>query len=114
MAKFSPDASELTPWVEVVVDGAVFGDELSNRVRELAEGKGYEILKVIRVRGEEEEGGAILADGEDYEFILDHPDQVFERLLDQKEVTDEAERERLKVLFDQVVGLVEQAEDDGS
>ena len=88
---FSPDASELTPWVEVVVEGAIFGDELSNRVRELAEGKDYEILKVVRVKAENEEGGAILADGEDYEFVLDHPDQVFERLLDQKEVTDEAE-----------------------
>ncbi len=110
IVEFSPDASELTPWVEVVVEGAIFGDELSNRVRELAEEKDYEILKVVRVKTENEEGGAILADGEDYEFVLDHPDQVFERLLDQKEVTDEAERERLKVLFGQVVGLVEQAE----
>ena len=110
IVEFSPDASELTPWVEVVVEGAIFGDELSNRVRELAEEKDYEILKVVRVKAENEEGGAILADGEDYEFVLDHPDQVFERLLDQKEVTDEAERERLKVLFGQVVGLVEQAE----
>ena len=110
IVEFSPDASELTPWVEVVVEGAIFGDELSSRVRELAEGKDYEILKVLRVKTENDEGGAILADGEDYEFVLDHPDQVFERLLDQKEVTDEAERERLKVLFGQVVGLVEQAE----
>jgi len=107
---FSPDSAELTTWVEVVVEGAVFGDELSSRVRELAEGKDYEVLKVVRVKAENEEGGAILADGENYEFILDHPDQVFERLLDQREVTDKAERERLKVLFGQVVGLVEQAE----
>ena len=77
--------------------GSDFGDELSNRVRELAEGKDYEILKVVRVKTENEEGRAILADGEDYEFVLDHPDQVFERLLDQ--VTDEAERERLKILL---------------
>jgi DNA repair protein SbcD/Mre11 len=108
--EFSPDASELTPWVEVVVEGAVFGDELSNRVRELAEGKDYEILKIVRVKGENEEGGAVLSDGENYEFILDHPDQVFERLLDQREVAEGEERERLKVLFGQVVGLVEQAE----
>jgi DNA repair protein SbcD/Mre11 len=113
MAEFSPDASELTPWVEVVVEGAVFGDELSNRVRELAEGKGYEILKVIRLRSEGEEAGAMLADGEDYEFILDHPDQVFERLLDQREVTDGGERERLKVLFDQIVSLAGQEEANG-
>ena len=77
--EFSPDASELTPWVEIVVEGAIFGDELSSRVRELAEGKDYEILKVVRVKAENDEG-AILADGEDYEFVLDHPDQVFERL----------------------------------
>ena len=29
IVEFSPDASELTPWVEVVVEGAIFGDELS-------------------------------------------------------------------------------------
>lgn len=113
MEEFSPDASELTPWVEVVVEGAVFGDGLSNRVRELAEGKGYEVLKVIRLRNEGEEVGAILEDGEDYEFILDHPDQVFERLLDQREVTDGGERERLKVLFEQIVSLAGQEDADG-
>ena len=112
--EFSPDAAELTTWVEVVVEGAVFGDELSNRVRELAEGKGYEILKVVRPKKENEEGGAILAEEEDYEFILDHPDQVFQRLLDQKEVTDETERERLNVLFVHVRALVEQEEGEES
>jgi len=106
---FAPHKSELTPWVEVVVEGAIFADELANRVRELAEGRGYEILKVVRVHGENDEVGAILAGGEDYEFILDQPGRVFERLLDQKEVTDQAERDRLMVLFGQVVGLVEQA-----
>jgi exonuclease SbcD len=113
-SEFSPDAAELTTWVEVVVEGAVFGDELSNRVRELAEGKGYEILKVFRSKNENEEGGAILAEGEDYEFILDHPDQVFQRLLDQKEVTDETERERLNVLFGHVRDLLEQEEGEES
>jgi hypothetical protein len=68
------------------------------------------VLKVVRVKAENEEGGAILADGENYEFILDHPDQVFERLLDQREVEDSDERERLMALFGQVLGMVEQAE----
>ncbi len=110
ITKFSEDAADLTTWVEVVVEGAVFADELSSRVRELAEGKDFEILKVVRVKAENEEGGAVLAEGENYEFILDHPDQVFGRLLDQREVEDGEERERLKVLFGQVVALAEQAE----
>ena len=105
---FSPVASELTPWVEIVVEGATFGDELSGVFASLRRAKTTKFSRLSASRRRTMRG-AILADGDDYEFVLDHPDQVFERLLDQKEVTDEAER-KAEDSFGQVVGLVEQAE----
>jgi len=50
LEKFQPLPSELKPWVEVVVEDPVPGENLYDRVQELARDKGFEVIRVVDKR----------------------------------------------------------------
>ena len=81
IVEFSPDASEPTPWVEVVVEGAIFGDELSGVFASLRRAKATRFSRLSVSRRRTRRANLRM---ERTMSSFDHPDQVFERLLDQK------------------------------
>lgn len=86
LQSFEPQSGALPTWVEVLVEDATLDDDLNESVRSLCEGRDFEVLKVLR-------GGrastvlptdADTSDDEAIDHLLDHPERVFEYLLDQQ------------------------------
>jgi hypothetical protein len=110
LGEFDPGGGDLPAWVEVVVEDAIVEDDLADRARAVAEGRGFEVLKVVRARSGESFALSAdgLADDEAIESLLDEPRQVFDRLLDEhSEQFDESEREALGLAFDRLLELTQ-------
>ena len=110
---FEPDADGIIP----VLDGewfedATLGDDLNERVQELAEKQGIEVLKVLRGRSAAGTGmsAGTASDDQAIETLLEQPVQVFEHLLQQFQELDATEAEKLKTTFAVLLDLEAQSE----
>jgi len=98
---FVPPPSDLTPWVEVVVEEASHTADLYKTVQEIAEGHPFQVVKVTA-----ESAGARAALGlgddsaqEEAENLLSDPKAVFGRRLDLEPDLDEPARADLETAF---------------
>lgn len=111
LEKFDPGDGGLEAWVEVVVEDASVAGDLVERVRQAAEGRNFEVLKVVLGRSAGDGGIGIGEDPGDEEEIgslLDRPRDVFARLLDKREDEfDDEQRGALTAAFDRLVEMVE-------
>ena len=115
IGKFNPDTSDLTTWVEVIVEDGTSTEDLNERVRLASEGCNFEVLKILRnqtVLG----GGMRTAkdcdDDEAFAALLDNPSAVFEHLLKHQEV-EGREAKKLKTVF-QILIETESQDNSGS
>lgn len=97
---------ELRTWVEVVVEDPVAGENVLELVREVAEGKSFDVVRVMSARAKRVAGVTQeeLA-GEDAmeENLLGDPAKVFALRLDREDDLGEAERESLALAFRQML-----------
>lgn len=112
VAAFAPSGGELPTWVEVIVEDAGPGDDLVELVRAAAQGKDFEVLKVVRGRTAASAGLAAgeATDDEALDRLLEHPSRVFKHLLEEQEGLAAEETEKLKIAFEELRGLVTQEE----
>lgn len=109
---FQPQSGSLPTWVEVLVEDATLDDDLNETVRGLCEGRDFEVLKVLRGG----RGTTVLptdedtSDDEAIDHLLDHPQRVFEYLLDQQGGQfDEDGKAELIVAFANLLEIAGQA-----
>ena len=112
LEKLETSPGELRTWVEVVVEDATLEDDLNERVRKLAAGRGVEVLKVLRGNFATITGPGIdgRTDDEAIETLLDQPAHVFDHLLSQHAGLEEKEIAKLKAAFAVLVDLDAQPE----
>lgn len=104
---------DLSTWVEVVVEDAAFDSDLVEQVRGLAEGRDFEVLKVMRASVGMPAGVAIPGDRSEGEIsgMLEKPEDVFQSLLERQPHITEEERESLKLAFSALHELVKESGD---
>ena len=105
---FQPQAAELPTWVELVVETAPLDYDLNERVQELAAGRDFVVLKVIRENHDTQ--AALTGNGIDsVEDMLLNPRRVFAQLLKDKGLKEEGdEAGELKTTFNRLLEMVEQ------
>jgi DNA repair protein SbcD/Mre11 len=105
LAAFEPPESELTPWVEVVVEGGSPGADLHREVQKAAEGRRFQVIKVT---AENEATHLALELDEraeaEAENLLADPKAVFQRRLDAEPELDAPSRAALTTAFAQLYG----------
>jgi len=104
---FQPAGGHLRPWVEVVVEDPVPGEDLHDLVHELTTGCEFEVIRVVGKRATPpaslKAGGRSAAEG--IEQLLGDPSKVFShRLADEPALGDE-ERGALKTAFEELRNL---------
>ena len=109
MRNFVPEAAELKPWVEVLVEDAGSGEDINETVQNLAAEREFDVLKVVRENSILHPGMHIEDDSDDQaiERILEDPKQVFEYRLDEEPAMNEERKQELKVVFAQLLDLHE-------
>jgi len=110
--RFEADGGELRTWVEVIVEDAAPGDDLVELARAAAEGKDFDVLKVIR-GGAAAPGGLVAGDMADDEAIgslLDDPRLVFDHLLEAHDSISEEEKGLLRTAFAELCAMQEEGE----
>lgn len=112
LAHCNPSPGDLRTWLEVVVEDAALEVDLIDQVRKLAEGRNFDILKVLRGRTEAIRGMTVgdTSDDEAISTILDNPTHVFEHLLGERTELTEEESATLKTTFAVLVDLNSQSE----
>ena len=105
--KFPPESSDLTTWVEVVVEDAVIGENLNEVVQEAVADRDFEVLKVLRGGATSLQGMSAekLSDDEGIDTLLDDPSQVFQQRLDEEIGFTEEERRELQMAFAQLLEI---------
>lgn len=105
-----PPKSELTPWVEVIVEDPSPGENLYEVVRELALGRPYEVVRVVGKRAETGAPALIGAftSESDADDLLRDPKRVFRIRLDDAETLTEPEKAELMTAFDELLGIHEE------
>ena len=98
---FVPPPSELSPWVEVVVEKASASGDLYKTVQDLAEGRPFTVIKVTVEREGAQPGLALDAawTEEAADELLADPKAVFRRRLDQEPDMDPPSRAALETAF---------------
>ncbi len=101
LADFQPQPSELTPWVEVVVEGGLPGAELYEEVQELAKGRPFQVVKVSAENAAARPGLELTDRQADQEAedLLSDPKAVFQRRLDAEPDLDAGSRAALETAF---------------
>ena len=107
-----PPKSELRPWVEVIVEDPLPGENLYEVVRELAEGRPYEVVRVV---GKRPETAAPALIGEfttesAADDLLRDPKRVFDYRLEDDETLTEPEKQDLRTAFDELLEIHEEHE----
>lgn len=112
LASFDLKSEELRPWLEVIVEDAALEQDLVERVRVLAQGKAFDVLKVLRGKSAPVIGMAAgeATDEEAIESLLDDPERVFDHLLGDHTLLCEDEIGLLKTAFAVLVDLDKQSE----
>jgi len=100
LREFVPPPSDLTPWVEVVVEEASNTADLYKTVQEIVEGRPFHVVKVT-AEGVGARASLALDDDseEEAENLLSDPKAVFGRRLDLEPDLDESSRAALKTAF---------------
>ncbi|MDB6037596.1 MAG: Nuclease SbcCD subunit [Verrucomicrobiales bacterium] len=104
---FRPPPTELSAWVELVIEDPVAGENLYDQVQEMARGRGFE---VIRVGGKRvvERSGMTVAGGFDAERItelLAEPASVFAHRLEAEPGLTAEEKVGLTTVFKELLDL---------
>lgn len=109
---FHPPASPLPPWVEVVIEDPVAGENLYDQVQDLARGKPFEVIRVVGKSSASLQGmiASNPADMDGVANILAEPAQVFARRLEAEPSLTEDEREGLTTVFHELLDLHAQQE----
>ena len=104
LREFAPPPSELTPWVEVVIERADRSTDLYKTVQEIAEGRPFQVLKVSPEReGEQVRLGLDDETAKEFaENLLADPKGVFRRRLDLEPDMDAETRSTLETAFAQL------------
>lgn len=104
---FHVEAADLRTWVEVVVEDATFDNDLHERVRQLAEGRGFDVLKVLRGSVNTATGMGVgeATDDEAIGALLDNPTNVFEHLMGEHPSLDDRKKQSLRAAFARLVDL---------
>jgi DNA repair protein SbcD/Mre11 len=97
--------TDLPAWVEVVVEDAVAGENLYERAQEIAQGKNFEVIRVIGNRNTVGPGHPAPLNPEGVANILAEPMDVFEYRLKQEPGLTDAEREGLRTAFRELLEL---------
>ena len=105
MREFEPESKDLETWVEVVVTGAGFSEDLNALVREHIEGQAFTVLKILREGTSDLQGMRVddQSDAELIETLLDDPLQVFRHRLNEEEGLSEEDRQKLELAFAQLL-----------
>ena len=107
LGEYEPPACELMPWVEVVIEDPVAGENLHERVQELAQNRRFEVIRVSCQRAAATLGltAGDTMDVEGADTLLDQPAEVFaRRLAAESSLTDE-ERSNLTTVFQELLNL---------
>ena len=102
IAKLEAPACELTPWVELVVEDALGGEDVLSTASEAAEGKPFEIVRVISSSAAELHGlslGDTEITPDEADDLLADPARVFGLRLDGEDSLEADERDRLEAAF---------------
>ena len=107
ISSFNSDAGELETWVEVVIKDAGLSEDINETVQNLAAGRDFKVLKVLRESATLPESMRIgdQSDDEAIETLLDDPTKVFEYQLEQETNMNEDEKKELKIAFAQLLDL---------
>jgi DNA repair protein SbcD/Mre11 len=108
LATYQPPATPLPPWVEVVVEDPLAGENLYDRVQDLARGKPFEVIRVVGKRS----ASIQMPEGhpDNINDILAEPAQVFARRLEVEPSLTKEEREGLSTVFHELLDLHAQQE----
>jgi len=104
LGNFHPPPGELPAWVEVIIEDPVPGDNLYERARQLAEQKGYEVLRVTG-KPTATLSGMTVTDVGGVADLLAEPSKVFEHRLEVETSLTEEEREGLRTVFLELLDL---------
>ena len=107
ISSFNPDTGKLETWVEVFVKDAGLGEDINEVVQNLAMGRDFKVLKVLRERAPGGMNPDDQPDDEAVETLLDDPTKVFEHRLEQEPNMDEEHKQELKIAFAQLLNLHE-------
>lgn len=102
LAEFAPPPSELTPWVEVVVEEANGAVDLYQAVQEAAENRPFRVVKVTAERVGAPVALGIEDESQETEKLLSDPKAVFARRLDLEADLDPPARAALETAFAQL------------
>ena len=112
---FQVTASPLPAWVEVLVEDPAPGENLYDLARGFAEGRGYEVIRVVTQRTTPLAGTGA---GEDpsagIEDLLSDPARVFEHRLAVETSLLEEERVALTTVFKELCNLHQEQQRDGA
>ncbi len=114
VAALDPPACELTPWVELVVEDALGGEDVLSTANEAAEGKPFEVVRVISASAAELQGlslGEVEITPDEADDLLADPARVFALRLDGEDSLETDERTRLETAFH---SLLESVHDGGA
>ena len=118
IAGFDPDTAELSTWLEVIVSDASIVDDLSARVSEAAEGRPFEVIRVVRsdrlplaaVEGDT----TGLNDADVIESLTEDPCRLFEELLARETSLEPARAGSLRTAFAQLLDRYHQQQESGA
>ncbi len=109
--KFAPPKSDLTPWVEFIIEDPVRNENLFEIVRELVgDESSYEVLHVVSQRldsidglfkGDTDVNNPLEIDGS----ILDDPSRVFQERLERENGLTDGEKEELGQVFEELLDI---------
>jgi exonuclease SbcD len=108
-----PGGTGLPTWIEVIVEDATFDDDLNERARVAAEGRDFEILRVVRANlaGPVEMTAEGSTADEAIGRLLDEPSSVFDHLLEQHEELAAEDRDLLRTVFAQLLEIDSHADE---
>ena len=110
ISSFNPDTGKLETWVEVFVKDAGLGEDINEVVQNLAMGRNFQVLKVLRESvglPEDIDIQRASPDDEAIEKLLDNPKKVFNHRLKQESSLNKKEKKELKIAFAQLLELYE-------
>jgi exonuclease SbcD len=107
LAAFQPPAGALPAWVEVVVSDPVPGENLFDRVQEMAKGREFKVIQVVcrRTTPLPAMTASEQAAAEGIDQLLGDPVKTFDHRLQEEPGLIEAERAALKIAFAELCNL---------
>jgi exonuclease SbcD len=107
LAGFQPPATEFPAWVELVIEDPVPGENVFERVQEMARGKTFQVIRVIQKPTNLRSGlsPAVVTDVDGIADLLAEPANVFAHRLEAESGLTEVERESLKTVFKELLEL---------